>query len=330
MSNDQDREDFIKKLDKLLQQKVEFKFISKLKAFFKSVAVLISGQALSLMKTGRFSIPVKKQDELNQIMSDYYKDTAKKTIPATREELKQVIEKLPTWEEIKANKRRLPIPASYTDEQKKQAQEIVKKLPTYEEYKKAKKEKKLPNLINNEQAKKAKESIGKLTAPDITNTDKSYIKQLSGKELSDLQAKVKNDLFQALQENPELTLREAKKKIIESSQAFSNARIDNILRTEGTRIANQRRLDMFDKSSIVQGVQFLAVLDNRTTLYCSKRHKLEFKLTDPALRAYNTPPLHYRCRSILSPITIYEEFNPLTEDQEKALPPPMAGFGKYK
>jgi SPP1 gp7 family putative phage head morphogenesis protein len=330
MSSEKDRENFLKKLDEVLKNKVELPFLSKLKAYFKSVITLITANTLSLLKTGRLSIPVKKQTELENILQDYFKDTSKKTVTLTKDELKQIVDKMPKWEEIKAKKKPLPIPPGYTEEQKKQAREIVTKLPSWEEYKKAKKEKKLPELINVEETKKAKGKIDKIEVPNLTNQDKNYIKQLSGKELSDLQAKVKNDLFQALQENPELTLREAKKKIIESGQAFTDARIDNILRTEGTRIANERRLETFEKSRIIQGVQFLAVLDNRTTDYCQKRHRAEFRLDDPNLRRYNTPPLHYRCRSLLSPITIYEEFNPLSGEQVEALPPPMKGFGKFK
>jgi hypothetical protein len=55
----------------------------------------------------------------------------------------------------------------------------------------------------------------------------------------------------------------------------------------------------------VEYVQFLAILDSRTTAICESRHGRMMRLDSPELAA-NTPPLHYQCRSLLSPVTRFD------------------------
>lgn len=52
-------------------------------------------------------------------------------------------------------------------------------------------------------------------------------------------------------------------------------------------------------------MQFLAILDDRTTDICRARNGKIMRLDSEELAA-NTPPLHYWCRSVLSPITRYD------------------------
>ena len=55
----------------------------------------------------------------------------------------------------------------------------------------------------------------------------------------------------------------------------------------------------------VIGVEFSAIMDDRTTEICSSRHGLVMRLDDARL-AENTPPCHVNCRSMLLALTVYD------------------------
>ena len=63
------------------------------------------------------------------------------------------------------------------------------------------------------------------------------------------------------------------------------------------------------------GVEFCATLDDRTTEMCQSRHGLVMRLDDPRL-AYNTPPLHPNCRSMLLSATVYDHPDGLLTSHE--------------
>lgn len=118
-----------------------------------------------------------------------------------------------------------------------------------------------------------------------------------------------------------------KRTIKKASNLFINRNVKIVSRMESVTVANQKRLELFEKSSIVAGVQFLAVLDKRTTPICQSRHSMILKLNSPQLSSF-TPPCHFGCRSLLSPVTIYEKFvfTP-NSDLKNVLP---KDFGKSK
>lgn len=81
-------------------------------------------------------------------------------------------------------------------------------------------------------------------------------------------------------------------------------------RTKSTDVFNRGRIGYFTNSGIVQGYQYTAVLDNVTTEICrglgtggeNGAGKFFKAGTEPI------PPMHFNCRSLLIPVTIYEEF----------------------
>ncbi|MDI6711475.1 MAG: minor capsid protein [Bacillota bacterium] len=79
-----------------------------------------------------------------------------------------------------------------------------------------------------------------------------------------------------------------------------------IVTTETTYAYNRGRLVAF-KESGVDYVRFSAVMDARTSPQCRSRHGKVMRLDDPDL-ATNTPPLHGRCRSVLTPV--YSRYQP--------------------
>ena len=87
---------------------------------------------------------------------------------------------------------------------------------------------------------------------------------------------------------------------------YSDHYLRNVASTNMTASINSARLSLYQhRSDFVKGVEFQAILDDRTTLICEQMDGRTFALNDPALQQF-TPPLHYQCRSILSAITVLD------------------------
>ena len=106
-------------------------------------------------------------------------------------------------------------------------------------------------------------------------------------------------------------LREADPKI----RSMGKHRVEAIARTEVTRADSMGRLIDMKSNPDVLGVEFSAVLDDRTTDMCQARHGLVMRMDDPRL-PYNTPPIHVRCRSLLLAATVYEHPDGLLTSHE--------------
>lgn len=106
-------------------------------------------------------------------------------------------------------------------------------------------------------------------------------------------------------------LREADPKI----RAMGKHRVEAIARTEVTRADSMGRLIDMKSNPDVLGVEFSAILDDRTTDMCQARHGLVMRMDDPRL-LYNTPPIHVRCRSLLLAATVYEHPDGLLTSHE--------------
>ena len=105
-----------------------------------------------------------------------------------------------------------------------------------------------------------------------------------------------------------MTLQERMKALRESAaelDVMSGRRIESIARTEITRADTLGRLSSMKANEDVIGVEFSAIMDDRTTEICSSRHGLVMRLDDPRLPE-NTPPLHVNCRSMLLSLTVYD------------------------
>jgi hypothetical protein len=72
---------------------------------------------------------------------------------------------------------------------------------------------------------------------------------------------------------------------------------------------------------IALGIRHVSIIDEATTPICRERNGLTLPADHPYWRG-NMPPLHWRCRSVLVPVSPQAE-------QSATLPtvPPMAGFG---
>lgn len=83
-------------------------------------------------------------------------------------------------------------------------------------------------------------------------------------------------------------------------------RTETVVRTNLTDAYNAGRLNRFRDPKLapfIIGVQYSAILDERTTPVCSFLHGKVFKPNDPALDQLS-PPRHYNCRSLLVPVMV--------------------------
>lgn len=89
---------------------------------------------------------------------------------------------------------------------------------------------------------------------------------------------------------------------IQATLSVGTQRADNIARTELTNAYNRGRVSMGLRSVLMEAFRFLAIADSRTTEICRSRDGMIIEATNTALLNANTPALHFRCRSTLSPV----------------------------
>jgi len=90
----------------------------------------------------------------------------------------------------------------------------------------------------------------------------------------------------------------------------TDAWLNTAVRTKTTAVFNDARRSFFENdaiaSQIVEAYEFSAILDSRTSEVCRSLDGKIFEVGADA--AIITPPVHFNCRSILVPITRFEEF----------------------
>lgn len=129
------------------------------------------------------------------------------------------------------------------------------------------------------------------------------IKEFSKRELllagdveGDISKDIKGITMDHLHGIPRAQTEEAIANLLEKNK--NRARL--ITTTETTYAYNRGRLTSYHGND-VDYVRFSAVMDMRTSPQCRSRHGLVMRLDSPELSG-NIPPLHGRCRSVLSPL----------------------------
>lgn len=109
----------------------------------------------------------------------------------------------------------------------------------------------------------------------------------------------KTDLITSLEEGyaqgegiPALTKR------VQQTWDESRVRAVRFARTFTNEVYNQAHYNRYQDSGIVDGVQFSAHLDSRTSEQCRMLNKTIWAINDPAIQR---PPLHFNCRSRIIP-----------------------------
>lgn len=91
----------------------------------------------------------------------------------------------------------------------------------------------------------------------------------------------------------------------EAGIELSEVSIERYARTKFTEVMNRGRREYFESTGVVAAYQFSAIMDDVTTEICAGLDGKIFEKGDEPI-----PPLHFNCRSLLVPITKYEEYEP--------------------
>ncbi len=118
--------------------------------------------------------------------------------------------------------------------------------------------------------------------------------------------KVKAELVAAIKDG--VSLASIQDVLDRDMQELSDTQLERFARTKHTEVMNNARVDFFEESGVVAAYQYSAVLDDSTTDICAGLDGKIFAAGDECI-----PPMHFNCRSMLIPITKYEEFTPDTK-----------------
>jgi SPP1 gp7 family putative phage head morphogenesis protein len=96
----------------------------------------------------------------------------------------------------------------------------------------------------------------------------------------------------------------------------SKSRVETIFRTETTNYFGKVQVEFFQEDDEIIGFLFDAVDDQACTKICHSRHGMIFTRHHVGIYsiAYNTPALHYNCRSHFIPLANTPENRKLLED----------------
>ena len=98
-------------------------------------------------------------------------------------------------------------------------------------------------------------------------------------------------------------------------------RLETVVRTNMAEAYNTGRMNLFrdpEVGDFIVAYEYSAVMDNRTTPFCTDWHGKKLPANDPRIDE-NNPPNHYRCRSVWIPIVRGETFQ-LSSDLPAATP----------
>ena len=124
-----------------------------------------------------------------------------------------------------------------------------------------------------------------------------------------------------------LSVKDMAKQSREALKGYTSAtphRIETSVRTLSSKAFNEGRDREFrELSDFIQGFQFSAIMDGRTSDICTQ---LDEKVFPPDEADYYKPPLHFNCRSLLVPVFIDEEMGEF--DKMPATEAEPGGFKK--
>ena len=112
------------------------------------------------------------------------------------------------------------------------------------------------------------------------------------------------------------------------------ARVNVIFQTESTKYFAQAQINYFQDSDDIIGYMYSSVRDTSRTPICKCREGMVLAAGSAELK-HNMPPLHYNCRSALTPLADDAQNRALMKEsarQPSSRPlkqyPPLAGFGE--
>ena len=117
--------------------------------------------------------------------------------------------------------------------------------------------------------------------------------------------------------------------LVGTTERAERARLETIVRTNMSTIFTQAQLAYYTDPALngfVEGLEYSAVLDRRTTPVCLRLDGAKYAITNSIWESI-TPPNHHNCRSVLIPITILDDWRSSRKKYtERQLP--ARGFGR--
>lgn len=140
---------------------------------------------------------------------------------------------------------------------------------------------------------------------DLVNAESFKI---TGDYYTEISKKAQNILIEGLKNGA--SEGELMKLVRDAMTESSDKWLQSVIRTKTTDIYNNARRSYWETDDIAKQIvaayQFSAIMDDRTSEICASLDQSVYDVTDDVGRV--TPPLHFNCRSILVPITKFEDF----------------------
>lgn len=168
--------------------------------------------------------------------------------------------------------------------------------------------------------------------PSLMKRSEKLTERLRRAYLQKLRRKFKDLLPQLM--SGELSPENAKKRMMNAWEA-SKSRVETIFRTETTKYFGETQVAYFKSDPEIIGFLFDSIRDDTRTKICKSRHGLIYRpdSTGKTGLAYNTPALHYNCRSHLialanTPYNRKMMEDPARDPERKSVEPLMPGWKK--
>lgn len=103
---------------------------------------------------------------------------------------------------------------------------------------------------------------------------------------------------------------------VASIVSLQKNQIETLIRTATNHLATQaRNATIKENEDVVDGYEWVATLDSRTSLICASRDGQIYPISDDPERSPK-PPAHYGCRSTIVPV-VKKEFDLLADEDER-------------
>jgi len=146
----------------------------------------------------------------------------------------------------------------------------------------------------------------KTNLPVANNVFLSFLEKETYKYVGDYEDtilnKTKKELIKAIKDGNHLS--SVISVLDDEGNKLSDVSLERYARTKTTEVFNRGRVDYFKSTGVVSAYQFSAILDDVTSDICGELNGLTFPAGEAPI-----PPLHFNCRSVLIPITKFEEWS---------------------
>lgn len=132
--------------------------------------------------------------------------------------------------------------------------------------------------------------------------------KLTGEMSNEIRKRVATNMFDGVKKG--LPMQDITDSIFYDLDKYTSAQLRTIVNTKTTEVFNSARMTFFNSDPVAQdivvGYQYSAILDESTTEVCSFLDQMLFDAKDAQFVAQIQPPGHFNCRSMLIPVTIFE------------------------